>query len=174
MTNGNDKDADRQALKRKYLERFNVRTSNADIGQEVVTSLIDSGICRDTLINWGECAGYSRIIVSSTVSRILCSIGLRERLQGAGRKPSHDALVRLDHARERYGERALRVLGVAFRAERAVAMAAKNLRETVEIRGNKNNIGTTIRGSRRPAKGEIAAGPNRFPERLQPNNQNES
>jgi hypothetical protein len=128
MTNGNAKEADQQALK------------------QVVTGLIDCGVSRDTLINWGEYASYSRITVSGTVSRILCSIGLRERREGAGRKPSHDALVLLDHAREQYGVRAVKVLRAAFRAGRAEAMAAKNLRGTAEIIGDKNNIGTTIRG----------------------------
>jgi hypothetical protein len=171
MTDGNDNVADRHALKRKYLECFNVRTTNAATWREVVTNLIDSGVSRDTLINWGEYAGYSRITVSSTVSRILCSIGLRERREGAGRKPSHDALVLLDHAREQYGERALKVLRAAFRAGRAETMAAKNFRGTLEIKGNKNNIGTTIRGSRRPANRRMRFGPNRFPDRLQPANQ---
>ncbi len=155
MTNGNAKEADRQALKGKYLECFNVRTTNATTWREVVTGLIDFGVSRDTLINWGEYAGYSRITVSSTVSRILCSIGLRERREGAGRKPSHDGLVLLDHAREQYGERALKVLRAAFRAGRAEAMAARNLRGTVEIRGNKNNIGTTIRGLLKGTKGQL-------------------
>jgi hypothetical protein len=152
MNNGEPKSLDRQALKRKYLECFNVRTTNADTWREVVTSLIDCGVSRHTLINWGEYAGYSRITVASTVSRILCSMGLRERREGAGRKPSHEALVLLDHAREQYGERALKVLRAAFRAGRAEAMTAKNLRGTVEIGGNKHNIGTTIRRFRRPAK----------------------
>lgn len=162
MTNGKARKKDQEALKRQYLECFDVRTTNVATWREVVTSLIDCGVSRDTLINWGEYAGYSRITVANTVSRILCSIGLRERREGAGRKPSHDALALLDHAREQYGERALKVLRAAFRVGRAEAMAAKNLRATVEIGGNKNNIGTTIRRSRPPAKGRLRIVQNTF------------
>jgi hypothetical protein len=155
MNNGEFKSVDRQTLKRKYLECFNVRTTNAATWREAVTTLIDCGVSRDTLINWGVYAGYPKITVSSMLSRILCSIGLRERREGAGRKPSHDSLALLDYAGRQYGERSLRVLRAALRAGKAEADEANNLRVEVESRENENKCGTAIRRPHRPAKGRL-------------------
>jgi hypothetical protein len=109
------------ALKRKYLQCFKVSTTNAATWQETVRSLLDQGVSRDDLVNWGVDAGYPRATVSSMLSRILCAIGLRERGKGAGRKFSQDALELLDYARSQHGERALKVLRSALRAGKAAA-----------------------------------------------------
>jgi hypothetical protein len=155
MNNGESKSVDRQTLKRKYLECFNVRTTNAATWREVVTSLISRGVARETLVSWGVDAGYPKITVSSMLSRILCSIGLRERREGAGRKLSHDALALLDYARRQYGDRSLKVLRAALRAGKAEADEAKNLRVAVESRENENKCGTAIRRACRPFKGRL-------------------
>jgi hypothetical protein len=87
MNNGEFISLDRQTLKRK-LECFNVRTTNAATWRDVIASLMEQGVARETLVSWGVDAGYPKI----TVSSILCAIGLRQRQEGAGRKPSHKAL----------------------------------------------------------------------------------
>jgi hypothetical protein len=170
MNNGESKSVDRQTLKRKYLECFNVRTTNAATWREVVTSLISRGVARETLVSWGVDAGYPKITVSSMLSRILCSIGLRERREGAGRKLSHDALALLDYARRQYGERSLKVLRAALRAGKAEAHAEKNLRGTVEVGENGNKCGTAIRRSMKPAKRRLRTAQTIFQTDFQANN----
>jgi hypothetical protein len=152
MNNGEPKSLDRQALKRKYLECFNVRTTNADTWREVVTSLISRGIARETLVSWGVDAGYPKITVSSMLSRILCAIGLRQRREGAGRKPSQDAIALLDYARRQYGERFLKVLRAAMRAGKAQTVAINALPVAPETGKNKNKCGAAIRRAAKPPK----------------------
>jgi hypothetical protein len=110
--------ADRKALKQKYLECFGIRATNMVTWQEAVRDLTDQGVSRETLADWAVAAGYSRGYVSSLLSRIFCSLGLRKRGAGGGRKPSPDALELLAHARSRYGYRFLKVLRAAWRAGR--------------------------------------------------------
>ena len=112
------------ALKEKYLQCFGVRASNMQAWQETVRSLNDRGISRELLVDWAVGAGYSRSYVSSLLSRIFCSLGLRKRGIGAGRKPSPDALELLAHARDRFGERFLKVLRAAWRAGKTQSAAA--------------------------------------------------
>jgi len=119
MSQENINALDRKALKQKYLECFNGRTTNAETWRETVRRLIGQGVSRGMLLNWAVEAGHPRITVSSILSRILVSLGLRERRKGAGRKPSPDALELLQHARVRYGERCLKVLRAALSAGRA-------------------------------------------------------
>lgn len=114
---------DAETLKAKYLCCFGVRTDNAAALQEIVKGLIDGGISRKTLVGWAVQAGYSKGYVSSLLSRILCSIGLRERRAGAGRKPSPAALELMAYAQDKYGEQFLKVLRAAWRAGKAQATA---------------------------------------------------
>lgn len=81
--------------------------------------LISQGITRKTLVAWAVRAGFSKGYVSSLISRILCSMGLRANRVGAGRKPSADALELLVYTQERYGNRFLNVLRAAWRAGKA-------------------------------------------------------
>jgi hypothetical protein len=116
MIDGKSSGLDRKALKQKYLECFGARATNAETWRETVMRLIEQGVSRGTLLNWAIDAGHPKITVASILSRILVSLGLRERREGAGRKPSPDALELLDHVRVRYGERFLKVLHAAARA----------------------------------------------------------
>jgi hypothetical protein len=112
-----------ETLKEKYLRCFGVRTDNAAALQEIVKGLIDEGVSRKTLVGWAVQAGYSKGYVSSLLSRVLCSIGLRERRAGAGRRPSPAALELVAHAQDKYGEQFLKVLRAAWRAGKAQATA---------------------------------------------------
>jgi hypothetical protein len=107
---------DRKALKQKYLECFGVCATNMAAWQEAVKNLTEQGVSREMLVNWAVAAGYSRGYVSSLLSHIFCSLGLRKRGAGAGRKPSPDALELLAYARSRFGERFRKVLRAAWRA----------------------------------------------------------
>jgi hypothetical protein len=110
---------DAEALKKEFLECFAVRTKNTTSLEGVVKGLIEQGVSRRTLVGWAVGAGYSKGYVSSLLSRVLCSLGLREREAGAGRKPSPDALELLAHARNSYGSRFLNVLRAVWRAGRS-------------------------------------------------------
>jgi hypothetical protein len=119
------------ALKQKYLQCFGARIQNASVLRDVVRDLIDEGVPRQTLAEWAVDAGYAKGYVSSLLSRILVFLGLRERKQGAGRKPSPAALELLAHARDQYGENCLKVLRAAWRAgnaQRAVTNAHNETR----------------------------------------------
>jgi hypothetical protein len=106
---------DHERLKQKYIECFDIHTTNAATWLEVVTALMDRGCSRGMLLNWGVEAGYDRKYVSGVLSRILCSAGRRQRKKGAGRKSSPEVLALLAYARERYGENYLKALRAAWR-----------------------------------------------------------
>jgi hypothetical protein len=148
-----------EALKEKFLQCFGVRTTSATALQTVVKRLVKKGVSRDILVQWGVQAGYPRATVSSTLSRIFCAIGLRERNKGAGRKPSPDALELLDYARRQYGVRALKVLRAALRAGRTEAgdafqnepdaASVKNIHAAVKLQGIAIKCSTALtRGSK--------------------------
>jgi hypothetical protein len=169
MTSPKTKGLERKTLKRRYLKCFKVRTTNMATWQKVVRGLVNQGVSRDVLINWGVDDGCSRTTVSSMLSRILCALGLRERAKGAGRKFSNDALALLDYARSRYGERSLKVLRSALRAGKAEASGdlprdhdtgsvnttnALSKRRRIEV-----YCETAIRDNATPAKGNGALRP---------------
>jgi hypothetical protein len=106
----NSKFLDRKVLKEKYLGCFAARATSAKTLPEVIRNLLHGGVVRATLFRWAVAAGYSQATVRSLLSRAFCSLGLRLRKAGAGRKPSAEALELLAHSCERYGNRALRVL----------------------------------------------------------------
>jgi hypothetical protein len=112
---------DRKALKAKYLGCFAARETSAKTLPEVVRGLLDFGVARETLFSWAIDAGYNELTVRTVLSRAFCALGLRERKEGAGRKPSAKALELLDYAREQYGDLALRILRAAYRAGKAQA-----------------------------------------------------
>ncbi len=118
MKHRNTVTADWTALKEKYLTCFVVRSTNLGALREAVKGLFGLGVSRQMLVRWAVQAGYSAVSVRSLLSRILCSMGLRTRGAGAGRKPSADALALLAYARERYGDRYLKILRAACRAGR--------------------------------------------------------
>jgi hypothetical protein len=105
-----------KALKEKYLAYFPVRSTDKEALREVIKGLVELGVSRDTLTTWAIQAGYSGAYVRSYLSRIFCALGLRERRVGAGRKTSPEALELLAYARNRYGDRFLKVLRAAGRA----------------------------------------------------------
>ena len=107
------------SLKKRYLRCFGVRANSVATLQGVVGDLIEDGVSRRTLVAWAVEAGYTKGYVSSLLSRILVSLGLRERKIGAGRKPSPDALGLLSYCRSQYGKKHLNVLRAAWRAGRA-------------------------------------------------------
>lgn len=138
-----------EAIKKKFLNCFGVRTSNAGALRHIVEELIQQGVSRQTLVTWAFRAGYSRGYVSSLLSRILCSIGLRTRGVGAGRKPSPDAIELLAYVRSRYGERFLRVLHAAARAGRAQISAEEangttNIIVKAQLQRSEANCHSTI------------------------------
>jgi hypothetical protein len=118
------------ALKERYLQCFGVRANNATLLQGVVRDLIGEGISRQTLVGWAVEAGYSKGYVSGLLSRLLVSLGLRERQKGAGRKPSLATLELLAHAHSRYGEDFLKVLRAAWRTGKAQVAVANAQSET--------------------------------------------
>lgn len=108
-----------EELKKRFLMCFSVRTTNTSRLRQTVKDLVNHGITRKTLVAWAVRAGFSKGYVSSLISRILCSMGLRANRVGAGRKPSADALELLVYAQERYGKRVLNVLRAAWRSGKA-------------------------------------------------------
>jgi hypothetical protein len=124
-----------QALKERYLLCFGVRANNATLLQGVVRDLIGEGISRQTLVGWAVEAGYSKGYVSGLLSRLLVSLGLRERQKGAGRKPSSATLELLAHARSRYGEDFLNLLRAAWRTGKA-QLAVTNAPSETSPRGS--------------------------------------
>lgn len=128
LTDG--KAPDSKTLKEQFLQCFGVRTDNTAVLQGVVRSLIDQGVPRQTLVKWAVEAGYRKSYVSSLLSRIFVSLGMRERKPGAGRKPSAMALELLAIARSRYGEHFLKVLRGAWRAGKAQCALANKPNKT--------------------------------------------
>jgi len=98
----------------------------------LIFPLLHERIPRQTLAAWAVEAGYSKGYVASLLSRVLVSLGLRERNKGAGRKPSLAALELLAHARSQYGEDFLKVMRAAWRAGKAQLAPAITLNETSE------------------------------------------
>ncbi|HEX3625381.1 MAG TPA: hypothetical protein VH280_08150 [Verrucomicrobiae bacterium] len=151
----------RHPLKERYLQCFGVRANNVTTLQGIVRNLIEDGVSRRTLATWAVEAGYTKGYVSSLLSRILISLGLRERKEGAGRKPSPDALELLSYARSRYGENHLNVLRAAWRAGKTHskttdtpddASASRIMMAVASpFRKPETNCGTTIRWGARPA-----------------------
>ena len=127
--------------------------------QGIVKDLIEEGVSRQTLVAWAVKAGYTKGHVSSLLSRILVSLGLRERKKGAGRKPSPAALELLAHVQNRYGEECLNVLRAAWRAGKAQLAAANNetrhrasgLIVVPQLPNPGSNCGSTIKRGARPA-----------------------
>jgi len=151
-----------QALKERYLQCFGVRANNATLLQGVVGDLIGEGVSRQTLVAWAVEAGYSKGYVSGLLSRLLVSLGLRQRQKGAGRKPSPATLELLAHARSQYGEDFLKVLRAAWRTGKA-QLAAINAPSGTSPRGSSvivtpqfqklgTNYGTIIKRGTQPAR----------------------
>jgi hypothetical protein len=92
--------------------------------------------------------------VRSLLSRTFCTLGLRERAGGAGRKASPDALKLLAYAREKYGGHSLKILRAAWRAGKAQTVeihspgkaAVTGLILTPQLQNPGSNCGTTISG----------------------------
>ncbi len=123
---------DRKALKAEYLDCLAARTSSAQTFQQVIRDLHGIGVLRETLFQWGVAAGYGKITVGTLLSRVFCSLGLRQRKAGAGRKPCREALELLAHTRQQYGNRALRVLRAAYRLGRTQEKARGDDRTRVD------------------------------------------
>ena len=148
-----------ESLKEQYLQCFGVRANNATMLQGIVRDVIETGIPRQTLVAWAVKAGYTKGYVSSQLSRILVSLGLRERKKGAGRRPSPTALELLAHAQSRYGDECLNVLRAAWRTGKAQVAAANNetrhrasgLIVVPQLPNPGSNCGSTIRRGTRPA-----------------------
>ena len=122
---------DMSALKASYLGCFAARSTTTEALQKVVRSLVlDFGVERSTLVNWAVQKGCSIGHARTLLSRIFCSLGLRERGRGAGRKPSAEAFELLAHARNRYGEQFLGVLYAACRAAKPRAEARRSRKES--------------------------------------------
>ena len=114
------------SLKERFLECFGVRAGNVATLQDVVRGLIDCGITRETLVAWASDAGFPETTIRSVLSRVFVSLGLRERQQGAGRRPSPAALILADYARRRWGKKFVNVLRAAWRVGKA-QLAAEGL-----------------------------------------------
>ena len=81
--------------------------------REAVKGLIDRGVDRDTLVSWAVQAGYARGSASSLLSRIFCTLGLRTRKKGAGRRHSDVVLQIAFEARRRHGKNFRKLLRAA-------------------------------------------------------------
>jgi hypothetical protein len=111
---------ERERLKAAYLECITVcRGSNANRTRlmEVIKGLIDQGVCRKALVVWAVQAGYAKRSASSLLSRVLCSLGLRKRKKGAGRKTAAEALKLAIYARWLHGKDFRRLLQAASRVK---------------------------------------------------------
>jgi hypothetical protein len=179
MFNGKTTALDPKTLKKKYLRCFGVRTDNAAALQEIVKGLIDGGVSRKTLVSWAVRAGYSKGYVSSLLSRVLCSIGLRERRAGAGRKPSSAALELMAYAQDKYGEQFLKVLRAAWRAGKAQATAQQFLPSSQhrtdmelivapQLQNPRGYLGATIKRDRQNGVGPRQPGGTIFKRNLNP------
>src|ERR1700677_1613535 len=120
-------------LKQEFLRCFGLHLSNSTTLHGVVKDLISAGVYRKTLTIWAVEAGYAKASVSSLLSRIYSSLGLRDRRKGAGRKPSAAALELLAHAHDRYGESFLKVLRAAWRTGKARGAASAVSDATSEV-----------------------------------------
>ncbi len=86
---------DFERLKASYLECMGVCMGNRakrNSLTQIVKELTAQGVCRCRLLEWAVEAGYGKRSASSLLSRIYCSLGLRERKTGAGPKHSAEAL----------------------------------------------------------------------------------
>ena len=108
----------RNTLKKEYLACVGLRTTNAARLQEAVKELVEQGETRETLVQWAISDGISAAAARTLLCRIFVALGLRQRGVGAGRKAPAEALDLLVYARNRYGERHLRLLRAALRAGR--------------------------------------------------------
>ena len=138
----------REALRKAYLQCFGIRATNATVLQDTVRGLMQQGVSRKTLMIWAVETGYAKKSVSSLLSRILCSIGLRERQMGAGRKHSPDALELLHHARSRYGLKYLKVLRATWRLGKSMS---KSTIVAPQLQSPGNNCSATIRSRHKAA-----------------------
>ena len=124
--------SERSALKARYLDCLAARTNSAHTLSEVIKNLLGLGVVRPMLLQWGVAAGYGKTTVRSLLSRAFCALGFRQRKVGAGRKPSPEALELLVQSRQRYGNRALRVLRAAYRAGKTQEAGHGNAGRRVE------------------------------------------
>ena len=127
---------ERMALKEKYLDCLAAREASAKTLPEVIKRLLRLGVVRAALFRWAVENGHTPATVRSILSRAFCSLGLRQRETGAGRRPSAEALELLAHSRKRYGERHLRVLWAALRAGRKETTGKSNRGESGHKVGN--------------------------------------
>jgi hypothetical protein len=150
MNVGATRGAKAQVLKRKHLECFNLCLASIATRQKVVTCLIHSGVSRDILNQFGRlCTDYPRVTFFGILGRFPCSIGLRERREGAERKS----------ALRQYGNRPLRVLS----ARKSKLDPIKVLRVTWEGKEKENQCGPAFRCATKPAKRRLRMNSTDFP-----------
>ena len=114
-------------LKEQYQKCFQARQTGEASLPGIIDSLLRLGVRRQTLLRWAKESGCSESYARSLLSKILCALGLRERRPGAGRKPSPEVLELVAEARQRYGDRHLKILRAAYREGKAQAQAAARL-----------------------------------------------
>ena len=116
---------DCKRLKAKYLQRFAAQGSHVTTWRQVVADLVELGISRKTLLHWAIQAGYNAKYVAVILSKILCSIGHRERAPGGGRKSSPEVEDLLAIVIGRYGRKYLTVLAATLKTGKAREEAEK-------------------------------------------------
>jgi hypothetical protein len=115
------------ALKEQYLKCFRARQAGEAMLPGFIKSLLRLGTHRQTLVRWAVESGCSESYARSLLSKILCALGFRQRRPGAGRKLSREVLELVAEARQRYGDRHLKILRAAYREGKAQAEAAARL-----------------------------------------------
>jgi len=123
---------DHRHLKAAYLEGLaclaSLRQAIANL-KPVVTTLMKRGVTRAPLVRWGVEAGYREPYVRSLVSKLLCGVGQRRRIAGAGPHSPPEALSSFRAVCRDYGtERAPRLL-------RAAAQIASKERSPIPTEG---------------------------------------
>jgi hypothetical protein len=111
----------RRALKDKYLECLRARSTTTL--RETIQALVRAGVRRSLLLTWAVGDRHDKRQVAKLLSEIFCSLGLRVRAPGAGRRSSPPALVLLAFAHELFGDKAARSLRGACRAAKGSAAA---------------------------------------------------
>ena|SRR5437867_4065540 len=108
-----------QALKSQYLQGLGSITFALVPLRRIVDQLLQLGLTRKELIQWGVEAGYKKPYVRTLLSKLLIESGSRQRRKGAGPKIRQEALLIEAHVRQQYGSLTVKLLRAALRVAKA-------------------------------------------------------
>ena len=104
-----------------------IRKANMAALRQSIGNLVALGVTRSTLRLWAVDAGYASASISSLLSRVFCSLGLRERKAGAGPKPTPEMRELAAYVRRRYKNSAFKTACGACRVLKALLAAEEPL-----------------------------------------------